>query len=112
MSQLYHVVLVDVHVTHEAIDLFRAATLANASASLCEPGVVRFDVVQETKEPSRFVLIEVYRDTASAAAHKNTAHYQTWRDTVAPMMFVPRTSRTFTSTTPLWTWSQIEPPHV
>jgi quinol monooxygenase YgiN len=65
--------------------------------------------VQEANEPTRFVLIEVYRDVAGAAAHKQTAHYQTWRDTVAPMMLEPRKSRTYISATPLGTWSQHEP---
>jgi quinol monooxygenase YgiN len=112
MSHPYHVVLVNVQVTPEAIGPFQIATLINAAASLEEPGVVRFDVVQEVNEPTRFVLIEVYHDLAGAAAHKQTAHYQIWRDTVAPMMFEPRSSRSFVSATPLSTWSQPRPSHV
>ena len=64
--------------------------MANARASLEEPGVVRFDVVQQKEEPTRFVLVEVYRDAAAAATHKETPHYPVWRDAVAPMMAEPR----------------------
>jgi autoinducer 2-degrading protein len=80
--------------------------LVNAVASLREPGVVRFDVMQEAAEPTRFVLFEVYRGQAGAAAHKQTAHYQTWRDTVAPMMAEPRTSKSYATVTPAATWAQ------
>jgi quinol monooxygenase YgiN len=79
----------------EYIEAFKAATLANASESMKEPGVARFDVVQQADEPSKFVLVEVYRDAAAAAAHKETRHYPTWRDTVALMMAEPRTSVKF-----------------
>jgi len=86
------IVHVHVHVKPERIDAFKAATLANARASLLELGVLRFDVVQQAEDPAKFVLIEVYRDTAAAAAHKETAHYPVWRDAVAPMMAEPRSS--------------------
>jgi quinol monooxygenase YgiN len=86
------IVHVHVHVKPECIDAFKAATLANARASLLELGVLRFDVVQQAEDPAKFVLIEVYRDTAAAAAHKETAHYPVWRDAVAPMMAEPRSS--------------------
>lgn len=86
------IVHVHVRVKPESIEAFKAATLANASASLQEPGVARFDVVQQTDDPARFVLVEVYRDTAAAAAHKETKHYPVWRDTVASMMAEPRAS--------------------
>ena len=89
------VVHVHVHVKPEHVDAFKQATLANARASLKEPGVVRFDVVQQQDDPTRFVLIEVYRDAAAAAAHKETAHYPVWRDIVAPMMAAPRQSVKF-----------------
>ena len=81
---------VRVHVLPEAVAAFREASLANARASLAEPGIVRFDVLQESEDATRFVLVEVYRDVAATVAHKETAHYAAWRDTVAPMMAEPR----------------------
>jgi autoinducer 2-degrading protein len=104
MSDSYLAVLVNVHVLADAIDAFRAAALANAAASVGEPGVVRFDVIQESGDPTRFVLIEVYRDAGAAAAHKQTAHYQAWRDTVAGMMAEPRTSKSYATVSPPSTW--------
>lgn len=89
------IVHVHVRVKPECIEAFKAATLTNARASLQEPGVARFDVVQQTDEPSKFVLVEVYRDAAAAAAHKETKHYPVWRDTVAAMMAEPRASVKF-----------------
>ena len=94
------VVQVLVHVKVESIDAFRAATVENAGASVREPGVARFDVVQDRADPARFVLIEVYRDAEAPVAHKATAHYAKWRDAVAPMMAEPRSSRTFASVFP------------
>ena len=88
---------VSVHVLPEAIEAFRAATRANAESSLGEPGVRRFDVLQDADTPTRFLLIEVYADAAAVAAHKQTAHYATWRDTVAAMMAEPRSSRKYVS---------------
>ena len=104
MSESYLAVVVYVHVLPESVEAFRAASLANAAASPHEPGCVRFDVVQETADPTRFVLIEVYRGQEGAAAHKQTVHYQTWRDTVAPMMAEPRTSKSHTTVTAASTW--------
>lgn len=72
------------------MEAFKEATLANARASIKEPGVVRFDVAQQQDDPARFVFVEVYRDAAAAAAHKETPHYPVWRDTVASMMAEPR----------------------
>ncbi|HYG22014.1 MAG TPA: antibiotic biosynthesis monooxygenase [Verrucomicrobiae bacterium] len=89
------VVHVHVHVKPEHIDAFKAASITNARESIREPGIARFDVVQQTSEPTRFVLVEVYRSPAAALAHKETAHYAAWRDTVAPMMAEPRTSVKF-----------------
>src|SRR5687767_4528247 len=94
------VVHVHVHVKPESVEAFKAATLENARASVREPGIARFDVVQQADDPTRFVLIEAYRTAAAPAAHKETAHYATWRDTVAPMMASPRTSVKFTSLHP------------
>ena len=90
-----YIVHVHVRVKPEFIAAFKVATLANARDSVQEPGVARFDVVQQTDDPTKFVLIEVYRDTAAQAAHKETKHYPIWRDTVADMMAEPRTSVKF-----------------
>ena len=83
-------VLVTVHVTPESVADFLAATMNNALASRREPGIAQFDVLQDEAEPTKFVLIETYRTSEAPAAHKATAHYATWRDTVAPMMATPR----------------------
>ena len=85
------VVHVHVHVLPDQVEAFREATLANARASVREPGVARFDVLQQEDDPARFVLVEVYRSPEAPALHKETAHYLRWRDTVAPMMASPRT---------------------
>ncbi|HKP61441.1 MAG TPA: putative quinol monooxygenase [Polyangiales bacterium] len=95
MSAPLLIVHVNVHVKPEALDAFIAATLANASASVREPGIARFDVVQSNDDPTRFVLVEVYRSPEAPDAHKRTAHYATWRDTVADMMAEPRSSTKF-----------------
>ncbi len=87
-----HIVHVFVHVKPGCEADFEEATRANARASLTEPGVARFDVVRQQDDPSRFVLVEVYRSPEAALAHKETAHYATWRDTVADMMAEPRSS--------------------
>ncbi|HZM76374.1 MAG TPA: antibiotic biosynthesis monooxygenase [Candidatus Limnocylindrales bacterium] len=94
------VVHVDVAVITERIEDFIAASLPNAQASLKEPGVLRFDVVQDEADAGHFVLVEVYRDVEAAAAHKETEHYATWRDTVAPMMARPRASTKFAALFP------------
>jgi quinol monooxygenase YgiN len=86
------IVHVFVHVKADAVDAFTAATLENARNSVREPGVVRFDVVQQEDDPTRFLLIEIYRTPADPARHKETAHYATWRDTVESMMAEPRRS--------------------
>lgn len=86
------IVHVHVHVKPEHVEAFRAATLANARSSVAEPGVVRFDVIQREDDPGRFVLVEIYRTPEAPAAHKETAHYATWRDAVAEMMAEPRSS--------------------
>jgi len=85
-------VLVSVHVKPEAVAAFIAASLENARHSRREPGVARFELLQQQDDPTRFVLIESYRTVEATAAHKATAHYAQWRDTVAAMMAEPRTS--------------------
>jgi quinol monooxygenase YgiN len=94
------IVHVQVHVKQECVDAFKAAIVANSRASVREPGVVRFDVCQQADDPTRFVLVEVYRNPGAQAAHKETAHYAAWRDTVAPMMASPRTSVKFEAVFP------------
>jgi autoinducer 2-degrading protein len=94
------VVHVHVHVKPEWVEAFRAATIENARNSVKEPGIARFDVAQQQDDPTRFVLVEVYRTEQAPAAHKETAHYAKWRDTVAPMMAEPRTSVKFSNVFP------------
>ena len=93
-------VIVQVHVVEEGVQAFREATLKNARASRKEPGVARFDVVQSTEDPTRFVLVEVYRSADAPAAHKGTAHYARWRDAVADLMAEPRTAARFVNVAP------------
>ena len=81
-------------------EAFLDATLANARASLAEPGVLRFDVIQDEADPAHVVLVEVYRDAEASAAHKLTPHYATWRDAVAGMMAEPRASTRFSAVFP------------
>lgn len=94
------IVHVHVRVKFESVEAFKAATIANATASVREPGVARFDFCQQADDPTRFVLAEVYRSPDAPAAHKATAHYATWRDTVEPMMAEPRRSVKFTNLFP------------
>ena len=89
------VVHVHVHVKAESVEAFKAASLENARLSVREPGIARFDVLQQQDDATRFVLIEAYRNLQAPAAHKETKHYQTWRDAVAPMMAEPRASVKF-----------------
>src|SRR5215470_15010528 len=89
------VVHVHVRIRPGQVEEFLAATLANARASLGEPGVLRFDVIQDEADPAHVVLAEVYRDAEASAAHKLTAHYATWRDSVAGMMAGPRATTKF-----------------
>ncbi len=86
---------VHVHVQPDRIGDFLAASVTNATASLNEDGVLRFDVLQDQADPSHIVLNEVYTGPDAAAAHKQTAHYAAWRDAVADLMAVPRESTKF-----------------
>ena len=94
------VVHVHVRIRPGQVQEFLAATLANARASLTEPGVLRFDVIQDQDDPAHVVLVEVYQDTKASAAHKLTPHYATWRDAVAEMMAEPRASTRFSAVFP------------
>ena len=87
-----HIVHVFAHVKPEAVEAFRAATIENAQHSLQEPGLARFDVIQQAEDATRFVLVEVYRTADDPAKHKATAHYARWRDAVADLLAEPRTS--------------------
>ena len=94
------VVHVHVRVKAECVEPFKQASLENARDSVREPGIARFDVVQQQDDPTRFVLVEVYRNTDAPAQHKETAHYARWRDTVALMMAEPRRSVKFDNVFP------------
>ncbi len=94
------IVHVQVCVKSESVEAFKRATSTNAHHSLQERGIVRFDVVQQEGEPTRFVLVEVYRDANAAALHKETSHYRVWRDLVAPMMAEPRRSLRYSNVAP------------
>jgi (4S)-4-hydroxy-5-phosphonooxypentane-2,3-dione isomerase len=94
------VVHVQVRVKPESVEAFKQATIENARQSVLEPGIAAFDVVQQQEDPTRFVLVEAYRDLLAPAAHKDTRHYQVWRDIVAPMMAEPRSSVRFSNVYP------------
>ena len=84
--------VVYIHVKSEFLDAFIAASRENASNSVQEPGIVRFDLLQQQDDPTRFILYEIYRTTEDQLAHRETPHYLRWRDTVADMMAEPRTA--------------------
>ena len=86
------IVHVYVQVKPESVEAFKEASLENARNSVQEPGIARFDVIQQMDDPTRFMLVEVYRTPEDPAKHKETAHYKKWRDTVADMMAEPRHS--------------------
>jgi autoinducer 2-degrading protein len=95
------IVHVHVHVKPECVEAFRQASVENASKSIREPGVARFDIVQQIDDQTRFVLVEVYRTPEAPAQHKETSHYQNWRDTVESMMAEPRKSVKYTNVFPV-----------
>jgi (4S)-4-hydroxy-5-phosphonooxypentane-2,3-dione isomerase len=94
------IVHVHAHIRPDRTGDFLAATEVNARASLAEPGVLRFDVLQDQSDPAHVVLVEVYRDAEASAAHKLTPHYAVWRDAVAEMMAKPRESDRYTAVFP------------
>jgi autoinducer 2-degrading protein len=94
------IVHVFVHVKLQKIEDFKAASIENARESVKEPGVARFDVIQQRDDPTRFVLVEVYRTSDDPARHKETTHYRKWRDTVADMMAEPRSAVKYTNIFP------------
>ena len=85
-----HTTLVHIHVKPEHLDAFIEACRLNHQASIQEPGNLRFDLLQDPEDPTRFIFYEAYRTEEAAAAHKQTVHYAVWRDTVAEMMAEPR----------------------
>lgn len=95
-----YIVHVFVQVKPDFIEQFKEATLLNAKASLQEPGIARFDVLQEEENPDSFVLVEVYRSKDDPARHKETAHYQQWRDVAEDMMAAPRTKMVYENVFP------------
>ena len=102
------IVHVFVHVKPDKIEAFKVATEENAHNSIIEPGIARFDVIQQQDDPTRFILVEIYRTAEDPGRHKETAHYKKWRDTVADMMAEPRTSIKYTNVYPDeagWDWS-------
>ena len=100
MSNSLLIVHVDIAVVPDQLQGFLAATEENAVASRKESGVVRFDVLSDRADPNHVVLVEIYRDEAAAAAHKDTGHYQRWRDIVAQMMARPREASRYVNTSP------------
>jgi|SRR5215212_761890 len=85
-----HTVHVHVHVKPEFVEAFKQVTIENASKSIQESGIAHFDVIQQADDPTRFVLVEVYKTVEASGAHKETAHYRLWRDAVMKMMAEPR----------------------
>lgn len=94
------IVHVHVYVKPDSIEGFKQATLENARHSVQEPGIARFDVIQQADDPTHFVLVEVYRSTDASAKHKGTSHYARWRDAVMTMMAEPRSSVRYTNLFP------------
>ena len=94
------IVHVFVHVKENQVEAFKKATIENAQNSLMEPGIARFDVVQQQDDPTHFVLMEMYRTPEDPARHKETAHYKKWKETVAGMMAEPRSSIKYSNVFP------------
>ena len=94
------IVLVHAHVKPESVEAFKQATIENASSSVQESGIARFDIIQQVDDLTRFILVEVYKTADAPAAHKETAHYARWRDTVAEMMTEPRQGIKYTNLFP------------
>jgi (4S)-4-hydroxy-5-phosphonooxypentane-2,3-dione isomerase len=95
-----YILVVNILIKPEYVAAFRAATIVNATNSRKEPGVARFDFLQQTDDPTRFVLVEAYRDQDAIVAHKQTAHYLTWADQVADMFAEPRTRALYQNVDP------------
>ena len=96
-----YIVHVHLKVKPDCLDTFKAACIDNAYHSLQEPGVARFDVIQQQDDPTRFTLVEVYRTAADPAKHKETAHYNRWREVAEPLLAEPRTRTIYANVYPL-----------
>ena len=94
------ILLVQIHVLAEHLEAFREATLENARNSRKEPGIARFDMLQQADDPTRFLLVEVYRDAGAPARHKESAHYHAWIEKVTPLLAEPRTRMWYTNLSP------------
>jgi quinol monooxygenase YgiN len=95
-----YIVHVHIRVKPDYVEAFKAASLENARSSLLEPGIARFDVLQEIHDPAHFELIEVYRTTEDPAKHKETEHYNKWRELVESMLVEPRTRTQYSNLFP------------
>jgi autoinducer 2-degrading protein len=94
------IMIVAIHVKPEFVEAFKQASIQNATHSIQEAGIIRFDVIQQNDDPARFALIEVYRDAADTARHKETAHYKAWKEAAEPMMAEPRTRSEYSTVFP------------
>jgi quinol monooxygenase YgiN len=94
------IVHVHVHVKSEYVEAFKRATIENARNSIQEPGIARFDVLQQADDPTQFILVEIYRTDDATMAHKQTVHYAKWRDAVVDMMAEPRFSMKYNNVFP------------
>ena len=95
------VVHVHVHVKPDAVEVFKEKTIKNANNSIQEPGILQFDLLQQEDDPSRFLIVEIYKNVEATAKHKETAHYAEWRDAVEAMMAEPRKSIKYTKIHPV-----------
>jgi autoinducer 2-degrading protein len=95
-----HIVHIRVHVKADSVEAFKQATIENARKSVQEPGIARFDVIQQADDPTRFVLVEVYRTPDAPAAHKETAHYKAWREVAEAVTAEPRTRMIYANVFP------------
>ena len=95
-----HIVHIHVRVKPEFVEAFKQVAIENARESIQELGIARFDVIQQADDPTRFVLVEVYRTPDAPALHKATAHYQAWRDIAEAMMSEPRTRVVYSNAFP------------
>ena len=89
-----------IRIKTESIEEFKNASMENAKCSILEPGMRRFDVIQQSDDPGRFVLVEVYRSEPATLEHKQTSHYKQWKEAVEGMMAEPRYSIRYTNVFP------------
>jgi autoinducer 2-degrading protein len=94
------ILVVNLHVKQEHLEAFREATRENARHSAKEPGIARFDFLQDSEDPTRFVLYEAYRDADAPAHHRETAHYKAWLAKVPDMLVEPRTRKFYSNVCP------------